>query len=248
MVSGVLKSHRVDDFTGCYVETPIGEVLLWMLFEQKETHRFGENSVPLLRALLPSFKAGLDALVRFDAQRMALDLIEEAMVVFGPGRKELHRNSALSALYQRDAEAEQIQAEVTSLAISLDLLGFPRSGRVLGVPFIQSDRNLTTKTARYRLTRTLLPAGAFGGDVSTMVRVTRQGGVELRGPEVLRDRYGVTAREAEVALLLARGFPNDQIAEQLYLSPHTVRRHTANIFDKLDVKSRKALALKFLED
>ena len=47
-------------------------------------------------------------------------------------------------------------------------------------------------------------------------------------------------REAEVALLLAEGLSNDEIAGRLFLSPHTARRHTANIFEKLGVSSRTA--------
>jgi DNA-binding CsgD family transcriptional regulator/tetratricopeptide (TPR) repeat protein len=51
---------------------------------------------------------------------------------------------------------------------------------------------------------------------------------------------GLTAREAEVLGLLAEGLTNRAIAEVLVLSEHTVIRHVANIFAKLEVKSRAA--------
>jgi DNA-binding CsgD family transcriptional regulator len=51
---------------------------------------------------------------------------------------------------------------------------------------------------------------------------------------------GLTAREAEVLGLVAEGLTNRQIAETLVLSQNTVIRHVANIFAKLDVKSRAA--------
>lgn len=50
----------------------------------------------------------------------------------------------------------------------------------------------------------------------------------------------ITAREAEVVRLIARGWTNQQIGEELYLSVHTVKRHVANILAKLGVRSRTA--------
>ena len=51
----------------------------------------------------------------------------------------------------------------------------------------------------------------------------------------------LTARELDVLLLLARGYTNRQIAEELNLSPRTVEGHRANLVSKLGVKSRVEL-------
>lgn len=51
---------------------------------------------------------------------------------------------------------------------------------------------------------------------------------------------GLTAREAEVLVLAAAGRTNREIAAELVLSEHTVRRHLQNIFTKLGVSSRAA--------
>ncbi len=48
----------------------------------------------------------------------------------------------------------------------------------------------------------------------------------------------LTPREQEVFDLIARGLSNDRIAEQLFISPKTVRNHITHIFGKLDIKSR----------
>jgi LuxR family maltose regulon positive regulatory protein len=45
-------------------------------------------------------------------------------------------------------------------------------------------------------------------------------------------------REMEVLHLIAEGLTNREIATQLFLSPHTIKTHTRNIYGKLDVHSR----------
>ena len=48
----------------------------------------------------------------------------------------------------------------------------------------------------------------------------------------------LSARELEILILAARGLSNHQIASTLYLSEATVKRHLANVFQKMGVHSR----------
>ena len=52
--------------------------------------------------------------------------------------------------------------------------------------------------------------------------------------------HGLTKRELEVLRLVAAGKGNRQIAAELVISDHTVRRHLQNIFAKLRLSSRAA--------
>lgn len=52
----------------------------------------------------------------------------------------------------------------------------------------------------------------------------------------------LTAREAEVLQLVAKGLSNDDIARQLVLSVRTVERHVANVYDKIGTSGRTARA------
>jgi DNA-binding NarL/FixJ family response regulator len=53
----------------------------------------------------------------------------------------------------------------------------------------------------------------------------------------------LTAREREIALLIACGKNNREIAEDLNISPHTANAHVRNIMEKLAVHSRLQIAI-----
>lgn len=58
---------------------------------------------------------------------------------------------------------------------------------------------------------------------------------------MLSDAYRLTAREAEVVALTARGHSNAEIARLLWLSPWTVADHLKSVFEKTGVRSRGEL-------
>jgi DNA-binding NarL/FixJ family response regulator len=49
---------------------------------------------------------------------------------------------------------------------------------------------------------------------------------------------GLSAREAEVLGLLARGMTNARIAQELYISPRTVNAHLHNAYRKMGTSTR----------
>ena len=57
-------------------------------------------------------------------------------------------------------------------------------------------------------------------------------------PSTRRNPAGLTDREVEVLLLVAKGLQNAQIAERLFVSPRTVDNHVSAILTKLDVHTR----------
>jgi len=54
-------------------------------------------------------------------------------------------------------------------------------------------------------------------------------------------RFGLTARETEIAGLHAQGFTAKDIGERLFIAPKTVRNHISNLYDKTGTGQRREL-------
>jgi DNA-binding CsgD family transcriptional regulator len=71
-------------------------------------------------------------------------------------------------------------------------------------------------------------------------RVPRSGRGAAQVPPQMR-RLGVTSREMDVFLLVARGYSNTEIAARLFISPKTVETHVANLVAKTGQAGRREL-------
>lgn len=78
-------------------------------------------------------------------------------------------------------------------------------------------------------------------------RLYRLGRSEAGETDLLKSRFGITTREAEVLLWIGRGKTNKDIGEILGLSPRTVNKHLEQIYAKLGVENRASAALKTAE-
>ena len=73
-----------------------------------------------------------------------------------------------------------------------------------------------------------------------LLRVTEESVAEQIS--VFREKLGVTSRESEVLLWIARGKSNRDIGDILGMSPRTVNKHLEQIYVKLGVENRAAAA------
>jgi LuxR family maltose regulon positive regulatory protein len=57
----------------------------------------------------------------------------------------------------------------------------------------------------------------------------------------------LTNREIEVLRLLGRRLSNKEIAEQLHVSPNTIKKYSINVYKKLEVSNRRQAVARAVE-
>jgi len=130
---------------------------------------------------------------------------------------------------------------VYTLGLGFAHLGNPRVYRPLAVRFL-ALLSIGLPGAVYDIF--LSDDGAFrffplgycvGSVVITWTLIQRRSSFR---PGTIPSQWGLSQREAEVAGLVLRGHSNKEIAEQLNISPNTVKTHLRAVFEKSGARSR----------
>jgi DNA-binding CsgD family transcriptional regulator len=184
-------------------------------------------------------RAGHRSAPVYAALAQLLDALGESLIVCDTAGREFQRTARLAELLADDPDRERVLADMRALGHSL---GRRRMGSANAPASPIGTLEVATSVACYRLRGTCGGAGVLGPDDVVLVALERLT-PELPSPEQLVERHGLTRRQAEVAVLLAHGMSNREIADRLSLSWSTVRHHAEWVFTKLGVHSRKALGL-----
>jgi HD-GYP domain-containing protein (c-di-GMP phosphodiesterase class II) len=157
----------------------------------------------------------------------------------------LHQSAALAPLGEIAVQHRE----------RLDGSGYPRGlsggaisrqARVLGA----ADAYQSMREPRPH--RPARPAAEAAAEMRAEVRAGRLDGVAVdavlaaaghRLPRRREALAGLTAREVEVLILLARGMSNKQIAGRLVITPKTAGNHVEHIYTKIGAASRAAAAM-----
>jgi len=144
-------------------------------------------------------------------------------------------------LVSRDLAA--LEEATRLLADSPRLLALASAHEDYGVALVRSgDRDSGIVELGHAL-QIYSSAGAVW-DAARAQRRLRELGVRRRLLASSRPRNGwagLTNSELAVAKLVAEGLTNRQVAERLFVSPHTVSMHLRRAFTKLDINSRVEL-------
>jgi DNA-binding HTH domain-containing proteins len=229
---------------GLRVTGPEGEALLGINCEHPALDLLSEDTLAFLTLVLPSFRAGLEILNRLEFSRATLattlDTLTDGMLIVSLAEgRELYRNRALITMLADEPERDALEQRTLRLARGAHaLLG----SAVRPTPPPPVIDEVTTTKAHYMLRVSYLAPGSFARGGAALVAIQAPAPT-LPDAATLRARFRLTQREAEIALGLARGAADAELARTLGISPHTVRHHAESVFAKLGVHSRKALAL-----
>jgi len=161
--------------------------------------------------------------------------------------RDLWRARARAAMSMATGRAEAAE-ELAALAQAFEAEGLIQDA---AWSWLDLGRLHRGKGARGDAINAYEHAAALAHDIGS-IRIERLASRELRdlgvrawrrGPGSLRDAASdLSAREREVAGLVAGGATNQEVAESLAISPKTVERHVTNILAKLGARNRTELA------
>ena len=146
------------------------------------------------------------------------------------------------------ARAREVRPDVVLMDIRMPIMnGLDATERLMAQPQPPEVVVLTTFDADDHVVRALA-AGASGfllkdtPSEQLIARVQDLGGDD-RATKARERLADLTDRERDVALALARGLSNADIARELHLSVPTVKAHISRLFSKLDVTNRVQIAI-----
>lgn len=150
-----------------------------------------------------------------------------------------------SAGWRRLLEDEPRRPLIEDAALRLVDRVVSGDGRDGDDPALLSER-VRTRRGTYSLFGTGLETGD-GSEVRVCALVAlAPPDQDPLGDPVLRRRFRLTPREAELARLLVRGLTNAEIAERMGISGHTAHHYTERVLLKLDVSNRTQVGAKLL--
>ncbi len=184
----------------------------------------------------------IEAAVRADDPDIAADAMQrlEARTLACGNSRALGSLARSRALLAAETEAEQLFLE------ALDQFGRTRQSMHLArTQLLYGEwlrRNRAAKQAREQLRAahvSLQKMGAAGFAERARRELQAAGAKTRKQPTATGD--ALTAQEHQIAQLAGRGLTNQEIAGQLFISPHTVEYHLRKVFAKLDIRSRREL-------
>lgn len=220
------------------------------IFRERGRHDFTEREVTLIGRLAPHLAAGLQA-AALRAQAPLVSMCD------GPGVLILDKRGRIT---QYTPNAERWLRELGDLGPGWrEGQGLPPA-IWLAVGALRHALNPATERDSASIPR-IATQGSSGrwlhlqaalahsqdGDAGDMVIV-----IEPAGPHELAwlrtAAYGLSAREREVVELVVRGASTKQIAATLHIAEYTVQDHLSHIFDKVQVRGRRALVKRLYFD
>jgi DNA-binding CsgD family transcriptional regulator len=197
--------------------------------DRPNARRFSDREMAILRLLQPSFEAAFRTLQRFHAAGAELighiDRLARAVALVSPDGA-VHANPAFTGVF--GARAQSVLDAVIPHARAIvapraQMFGQTLTGQVHG------PLGATTQWSIHLVSP--------GGD-RTFALIDFDEPRARADAAAIRERFGLSARQAEVAVLMARRRTYKEIAHALGIRPNTARRHCEQVLARLGVHSR----------
>lgn len=238
------------------------------LFKPEGTHGFLREEIALLRFVAPYIAFSLERaqlLPRMDVQEHILEAVEshlsEGLIVVDDSWNVLYATEKAEKYYQilTGSNLCKNHAIPLSCVVVEDCIALMRelderkaTSLEAKLPLLPKSRVLKGLHSEVFSVHSSLVSGNRGSTGRTLFAVSikelNEANADLFDERLsqLKSAYNLTERESEITSNVYVGLKNSDIADRLFISEITVKKHIQNIFGKMGVGSRSALIYKIL--
>lgn len=208
--------------------------------------RFAEREAGFVAGLAPHLAHGLRTALLAAADEGGQDA-PGTVVVDARGRVEAVTPEAgrwmaeLTALTDRSGHSEQPAIPPVVYIVAARARA-ALSGRDEGLP----SARVRTRAGQWLVVHGSMLSGPDGPDGRAAVVIEPARPAQIA--PIIVAAWQLTGREQDVLRLVCQGLGTDQIAKELFLSPHTVRGYLKDLFAKVGVASRGELVARLFAD
>ncbi len=202
----------------------IGDLRVW---RTKRRPNFGRREIDLLELVKPHFRNALrNARVHRGVRdkrgplRNYWERSPFACFVFDNRRNLIHQNQACAQM-ERELPGHQFSQLMARV--------------------MQASRGNLSEDSWGPFNLSVFRPESSRDEKPHMVVHVQRGALPKLDSRWLHAQYGLSRRESEIALLLAKGLTDNEVAGILSITYHTVRAHLKSIFYKMDVTNRTEL-------
>jgi DNA-binding CsgD family transcriptional regulator len=218
------------------------------LYRESGRGPFGEADTDLLASLSEPLGSAVRELARKQEHWLDHGPRGPGLLLFSPGGDLISANEEARA-WLDELQADLGCADRFGLTVPMVVAGTlsrARSSADDGDLRPARARVRSAATGRWLVCHASCMTDAEGEIGNTALVIEPAKGSEVA--PIIVEAYELTAREREIAELIAQGTATGEIAERLFLSPHTVRDHVKAIFEKVGVSSRGELVAKLFAE
>jgi DNA-binding CsgD family transcriptional regulator len=176
---------------------------------------------------------------------LALDTLDCCLAFHdGMGRLQ-YGNRAYVAELATAPDADVLSLQISEFAQVV--AGMAAAARLGSAVQRLAERSTNSSRGSYQLQGTYIGIELFTAGPSMLISVTCPR-PDPCSEARMRHEFSLTRAQARVARLLAQGLRNDEIAQRLFLSEHTVRHHLEQIRVKVGGHTRAAVVNRLRSD
>lgn len=197
------------------------------------------------KSVMPCLKEYLDRLKLQHENSLILNFAKEApigIIIFDSKYKAIQYNQSAiqfaNEIWESDGDSHFNEDLLKKLSDKLYFKGFGSSNSL----------QISMQNYSFKIVPFIVPNFTCGFDTFYTVYILKHDINSTIDFNRLKIIYNLTSRECEIIFMLYQGYSNKRIANELYLSPHTVKTHIQNIFKKMNSNSRTEVLHKIMSN